>query len=977
MADLDGVVRIGTELDDSGFRRGMQNLGRTARNSLGDTEQEFRRTERASDRLSDSLDDVSEDMRDLAQQSDRTSGNLNSLGSAMKGGLIAAGTAALVGGFANAINSAVEFDNRLSRLRTNIDLAGSSVGAMQENLSQFQALTGDVDTSVEALSNLLQTGFDDAGITQAVDALSGAVVMFPDTLSIESLADGLQETLATGEAAGQFSEVLDRLGIGAETFNAQLAGVSTEAEKQQLVLETLANAGLNDVYNKYAEANQAQLEYKEAQFELEQAMSTFAIATLPLVNAGLTTIADGASRLAEAYREGGLTGLLQEAQNMTMEFLQSIQQQAPQLIQAGFDFLNNIVMGIVNAIPKIAQTVPQIVIGFLNTLRENYPTILENGKELIINLVTGIVNGIPDLISALPKIISAVVSFLINAIPQIVQTGIDLIIGLAKGIINGIPDLIVSILQLRDAINAEMWNIVKSIPEIGANIVRGLWQGILDMGDWLLGKISEWCGSILDGIKGFFGIKSPSRVMRDIVGKNLVYGMIDGVKALSNNLTKEIVKPVQIATKKVKDVGLSKGIQDAIKNAKNTAKKEAESYKEIGDIITNSISKGVESNMENSLLSLEKLLDDELQKLQEKQESELSAITDESKKKEFETKFKEQQDKAMQAATEIMKSYEEAMKNGAELAKKTVSESLSRITDVFQQQYDDLMQRQSALENNLGSEYLFEVEEDGVVIQDLENSIEILNKYGEAVEKLKEKGASASLLEEIARFSPEEGLQVVDELLSMADEDFTTLNELWAEKQKLAKETAAEFYQEQLDLVEKEFHERLNAELEKLPDEIYDIGTQSVQGWIDGMDSKLPALEEKSRELAKKALAAMKSQMGIASPSKDGILDAGVAEGVNKGVSMVQKSIDKIGFFDKVKAAIPKMQATVSMSMAHMQPSVIYGGGGNTIRNITTNEGAFILNVGKIDNKGKGSTEQFLEEAEAYRIQKARAKGGK
>lgn len=55
--------------------------------------------------------------------------------------------------------------------------------------------------------------------------------------------------------------------------------------------------------------------------------------------------------------------------------------------------------------------------------------------------------------------------------------------------------------------------------------MSGLWNGILKAKDWLINKIKEWCNSCLDAIKNFFGIESPSKVMRDKVGKFMAEGI--------------------------------------------------------------------------------------------------------------------------------------------------------------------------------------------------------------------------------------------------------------------------------------------------------------------------------------------------------------------------------------------------------------------------------------------------------------------
>ena len=63
--------------------------------------------------------------------------------------------------------------------------------------------------------------------------------------------------------------------------------------------------------------------------------------------------------------------------------------------------------------------------------------------------------------------------------------------------------------------------------DIGKNLVEGLWNGINDAKNWVLGKIKGFGESILNGIKSFFGIASPSKLFKEQVGKNLALGVVD------------------------------------------------------------------------------------------------------------------------------------------------------------------------------------------------------------------------------------------------------------------------------------------------------------------------------------------------------------------------------------------------------------------------------------------------------------------
>lgn len=73
---------------------------------------------------------------------------------------------------------------------------------------------------------------------------------------------------------------------------------------------------------------------------------------------------------------------------------------------------------------------------------------------------------------------------------------------------------------------------VKSLPdkmlEVGGNLVTGIWNGISNSLGWIKGKISGWVGDVTSFIKNLFGIHSPSRVMRDEVGKMLARGIAVG-----------------------------------------------------------------------------------------------------------------------------------------------------------------------------------------------------------------------------------------------------------------------------------------------------------------------------------------------------------------------------------------------------------------------------------------------------------------
>ena len=67
------------------------------------------------------------------------------------------------------------------------------------------------------------------------------------------------------------------------------------------------------------------------------------------------------------------------------------------------------------------------------------------------------------------------------------------------------------------------------IKDVGKNLVEGIWKGISNSYEWIKGKIKEWVGNVTKFLKKLFGIKSPSVVMRDEVGRMLGEGVAVGI----------------------------------------------------------------------------------------------------------------------------------------------------------------------------------------------------------------------------------------------------------------------------------------------------------------------------------------------------------------------------------------------------------------------------------------------------------------
>ena len=159
------------------------------------------------------------------------------------------------------------------------------------------------------------------------------------------------------------------------------------------------------------------------------------------------------------------------------------------------------------------------------------PGIIQKGFEFLGSLVDGIIGAIPSMVAKLPEVIKAITHSISSALPAIVSGGIDLLKSLISGIIKAIPDLIAALPQIIAAIVEGIGALMGSIIDLGKEIVKGIWEGIKAAKDWVVGKVKGFFGDVVDGAKSFLGIKSPSRLFRDQIGKNIGLGVADGIEA--------------------------------------------------------------------------------------------------------------------------------------------------------------------------------------------------------------------------------------------------------------------------------------------------------------------------------------------------------------------------------------------------------------------------------------------------------------
>lgn len=234
---------------------------------ISETATSLEDAEKASKSFDTTLEKMSPMFSDVSGKAEKVSNAFAPVSKA----IFAVGAAAIA-----SVPATEEFRVGLSMLDNNARMAGVGIGAAREAFERFNIVSNETDSSIEAVSNLLQGGFTESNLQLAVENLAGAALSFPDTLKIESLADSLQETIATGEATGQFAELLGRLGINVEAFSTQMGLLINGIERQDFALTILSRTGLRETYTSWMQNNQALTENRESTLALQQSISDLA-----------------------------------------------------------------------------------------------------------------------------------------------------------------------------------------------------------------------------------------------------------------------------------------------------------------------------------------------------------------------------------------------------------------------------------------------------------------------------------------------------------------------------------------------------------------------------------------------------------------------------------------------------------------------------------------------------------------------------
>ena len=426
--------------------------------------------------------------------------------------------------FANELaQGAAEADGDMGKLARSFgDALGNMISGLSEMLPQIadfavELVSGLADGIVESAPAIVQTG-----VGMIAGLVDGVVEAIP---TLTESATEIVTTLINGIA-----ELMPSLAEGAAQIIAGLAKGLGEALPELIPSVTDAMLAIVDTL-----INNVPM-LIDAALQLVMGLADGIMNAMPL-------LMDAAPRIIAAIVNGLITGLpkiLGAAGKLAATIISKLMElpaRIPQAIGAGVEkiaewgagmkekggeVIAEFVAKVIDIVKETPQKIWNAIVGAVTKVATWGGNMLDKAKEAMNTMLTGIVT----IVKETPQ---KIWNSIVGAVNKIGEWGSDML-EKAKGAVSSVVSGVVDGFK----------GLPEKITEVGKNLVQGLWNGISNAKDWVIDKIKGFGDSILDGIKSFFGINSPSRLMRDEVGVYLAQGIGVGFSDEMANVNKQI-----------------------------------------------------------------------------------------------------------------------------------------------------------------------------------------------------------------------------------------------------------------------------------------------------------------------------------------------------------------------------------------------------------------------------------------------------
>lgn len=453
--------------------------------------------------------------------------------STIKTVVAAAGIGAAISAAIGKVGDLAEYGDQIDKQSQKI---GISAKAYQEWDAVLQHSGTSINTMQSAMKKLTQEASTGSDAFQKLGLSQEDVMSMSQEDLFSATIEGLQGMEAGTERAALAQELLGR---GAQEMAALL---NTSAEDTQAMKDRVSELGgvMSD------EAVAAAAGYQDALQDMHTAMSGFTMGMTAEFLPGFTEVMGGITQIFSGDAEGGVgqvvNGLASigetilsnvpvfaaNAGQLVSGVVSAIAARLPEMLSKGMEMVGQMATGFLNNLPQMIQSAGNLVTQLISYLMTNMPQMMQKGFEMVSNIAQGIFNNIPQVVTSIVSVVTQILATIGEHLPEILEKGVELLGKLLAGIIQAIPEIPGKILEVINGIKGEFekydW------ATIGKNLMEGIKKGIENGAKLILDAAMNAAKKAYEAVKGFFGIKSPSKLMRDEIGQYIPAGIAEGIE---------------------------------------------------------------------------------------------------------------------------------------------------------------------------------------------------------------------------------------------------------------------------------------------------------------------------------------------------------------------------------------------------------------------------------------------------------------
>lgn len=376
----------------------------------------------------------------------------------------------------------------------------ADVIAAQKANADYEEVLGSLGAKIEPVTTTVKQGFTDilkevlklvsgADLEEWTEKIKNGFAYVKDTI-LPAVVNGFK---FLGDAISGVVKAIDFLSPVLTALGVAMAGLALVGFIQNFTLIAAAIKGWM-MSTKLVTA---------AQWLLNAAMSANPITLVIIAIAALVAAFVVLWKKSDKFREFFIN-LWKKIQDFTGKAVEKIKGFFTETIPKAIDKT-------VNYFKNLPSKVWTWLLSTINKIIEWRNQMVSKAREAVTAFITTVINYVKQLPSK-------VWTWLLNTAKKIVSWGSDLA---SKGK--------QAAGKLLTAVVDKAKEIPSKIKSIGGDLVTGLWNGVDDKVTWLKNKIKSWVGNVKDWLKKFFKIGSPSKLMRDEIGRWLPEGIAVGI----------------------------------------------------------------------------------------------------------------------------------------------------------------------------------------------------------------------------------------------------------------------------------------------------------------------------------------------------------------------------------------------------------------------------------------------------------------